>query len=80
MPGVISRRQFVLGAAGAALLAECGRLPFQEEAPPRIYRIGFLSGGVSASSAETVIDTTTNTVVGAPLPVGTGPLAVGIGP
>ena len=32
------------------------------------------------SNSVTVIDTTTNTVVGTPIPVGTGPLAVGIGP
>ena len=32
------------------------------------------------SNSVTVIDTTTNTVVGAPIPVGTNPVAVGIGP
>jgi putative ABC transport system substrate-binding protein len=50
----ISRRQFALGAGvtGFGLLAGCGRLPFQQDAPPKVYRIGFLSGAVSASSAE----------------------------
>ena len=32
------------------------------------------------SSNVTVIDTTTNTVVGAPIPVGSNPMGVGIGP
>jgi putative ABC transport system substrate-binding protein len=50
----LSRRQLVVGAgaAGLALVAGCGRLPWQGEAPPKVYRIGFLSGTVSASSAE----------------------------
>jgi putative tryptophan/tyrosine transport system substrate-binding protein len=46
-----SRRGFVVGASvGLGLLAGCGRLPWQ--AQPKIYRIGFLSGTFSASSAE----------------------------
>jgi putative ABC transport system substrate-binding protein len=37
----LSRRQFVVGAAGAGLLAGCGRLPGQ--APPApVARLGFL--------------------------------------
>ena len=32
------------------------------------------------SNNVTVIDTTTNTVLGAPIPVGSGPLAVGVDP
>jgi putative tryptophan/tyrosine transport system substrate-binding protein len=48
----LSRRTFVLGAGGLGLLAGCGRLPWQAQAPPKVYRIGFLSGTVSASSAE----------------------------
>src|SRR6266566_3525362 len=34
----------------------------------------------SQSNSVTVIDTTTNTVVGAPIPVGTQPIAVGVDP
>ena len=50
----LSRRRFVLGAgaAGGALLAGCGRLPFQQ-APPtvvKVQRLGFLSGGSPASA------------------------------
>ena len=42
--------------------------------PGRAYVANFVSANV------TVIDTTTNTVVGAPIPVGTSPQGVGIGP
>jgi len=45
----LSRRQFVqgVGMAGLALLAGCGRLPGQVQAPPKVPRIGGLwSGGV----------------------------------
>src|SRR4051812_47437060 len=40
----LSRRQLVQGAGalGLGLLAACGALPGQQ-APPRIYRIGYLS-------------------------------------
>ena len=37
----VSRRQFVLGAAGLGLVAECGRLPGQGQ-PARVPRIGLL--------------------------------------
>jgi putative ABC transport system substrate-binding protein len=33
-----------MGAVGLGLLAGCGRLPWQAESPPRIYRIGYLAG------------------------------------
>jgi putative ABC transport system substrate-binding protein len=36
----LSRRQLVLGAGSAALLAGCGRLPWQQE--PKVYRVGWL--------------------------------------
>src|SRR4051794_18494411 len=48
----LTRRQFVVGAAGLGLLAGCGRLPWQGTERPKVYRIGFLSGTVSESSAE----------------------------
>src|SRR5438067_3701611 len=43
-----SRRQFVrgVGVAGLALLAGCGRLPGQAQAPAQVARIGFLATGV----------------------------------
>jgi putative ABC transport system substrate-binding protein len=42
----LSRRQLILGAgsAGLALLAGCGRLPWHAAPPPRIPRIGALTG------------------------------------
>src|SRR4051794_4541403 len=40
----LSRRQFVVGAAGLGLLAGGGRLPGQAAQPPRVPRLGFLSG------------------------------------
>jgi ABC-type uncharacterized transport system substrate-binding protein len=46
-PGAISRRRFVVGAAGAGLLAGCGRWPGQASPPARVPRIGYL-GGASA--------------------------------
>jgi putative ABC transport system substrate-binding protein len=39
----LSRRQFVLGSAGAGLLAGCGRRPWQAPQPPKVYRVGFLA-------------------------------------
>src|SRR4051812_8143753 len=41
----VSRRQFMVGAGavGAGLVAGCGRLPWQAEAPAKVYRIGYLS-------------------------------------
>ena len=38
----LSRRQFVVGAAGIGLVGGCGRLPWQAP-PPRVARIGYLS-------------------------------------
>jgi putative ABC transport system substrate-binding protein len=45
MTSPISRRQFVLGTgtAGLGLLAGCGRLPWQGEAPAKVPRIGVLA-------------------------------------
>jgi putative tryptophan/tyrosine transport system substrate-binding protein len=44
----VSRRQFVAGTAGLGLLAGCGRLPWQEPAPAKLPRIGFLASGAPA--------------------------------
>jgi putative ABC transport system substrate-binding protein len=44
----LSRRQFVVGAGSAALLAGCGRLPWQP--PARIIRIGYLAPGAGLGS------------------------------
>ena len=43
----LSRRQFVTsaGAAGLGLLIGCGQLPWQAQAPPRVFRVALLSGG-----------------------------------
>src|SRR5690349_14383712 len=38
----LSRRQFVLGAGAATLLAGCGRLPWQAQPAARVYRLGWL--------------------------------------
>src|SRR5436190_19843948 len=45
----LSRRQFVVGAAGTALLAGCGRLPGQAQAPAKVPRVGLL-GASDASN------------------------------
>jgi putative ABC transport system substrate-binding protein len=45
----LSRRQFMLGAAGTGLLAGCGRLPWQAQPPVRIPRVGFLMPGSPGS-------------------------------
>ena len=53
--GRLSRRQFVLGAgaAVAGLLAGCGRLPGQtEQAPARVYRVGYLTSTARSSRTE----------------------------
>src|SRR5438552_1279110 len=49
----LSRRGFVVGAAGAGLLAGCGRLPWQPEPPaPRVPRIGGVFFVLPASAPE----------------------------
>jgi putative ABC transport system substrate-binding protein len=45
----LSRRQLVLGAGSAALLAGCGRLPWQAEQPVRVFRVALLSTGGSGA-------------------------------
>ncbi len=49
----LSRRQFVLGAgasvAGLTLLAGCGRLPWQAQAPTKVPRVGLLFGHATPS-------------------------------
>ena len=52
----LSRRQFVVGAAGLGLLAGCGRLPWQGQEPPKVARIGLLTltdAGQQAAYLET---------------------------
>jgi putative tryptophan/tyrosine transport system substrate-binding protein len=39
----LSRRAFVAGTAGLGLLAGCGRLPWQAQPAPRVYRMGYLT-------------------------------------
>jgi putative ABC transport system substrate-binding protein len=39
----VSRRAFVVGAAGLGLLAGCGRLPGQAQPPAKVARVGWLS-------------------------------------
>src|SRR5436305_7766074 len=54
----LSRRRFVVGAAGLGLLAGCGRLPGQAEAPPaaaRVSRLGYLSGN-NPTAAAPILD------------------------
>src|SRR5262249_27226471 len=48
-----SRRQFVQGAgmAGLGLLAGCGRLPWQAQQPPKVYRLGYLTPTTTAIDA-----------------------------
>jgi putative tryptophan/tyrosine transport system substrate-binding protein len=52
----ITRRRFVQGAgvAGLGLLAGCGRLPWQEQAAPKVSRVGVLSVSTDPSDAENV--------------------------
>jgi putative tryptophan/tyrosine transport system substrate-binding protein len=52
----LSRRQVVQGAGtvGLGLLAGCGRLPWQEQPPAKVPRIGFLSGTSAVSGAAAV--------------------------
>src|SRR4051794_34939666 len=45
----LSRREFIVGAAGLGLLAGCGRLPGLGQPPLRVARVGFL-GNTNASS------------------------------
>ncbi len=47
-----SRRRFVqgVGAAGLALAAGCGRLPWQAPSPARVARVAFLGAGVGAEA------------------------------
>ena len=44
MGGLITRRQFVVGAAGLGLLTGCGRLPWQASAVPTVRRVAYQSG------------------------------------
>jgi putative tryptophan/tyrosine transport system substrate-binding protein len=48
----VSRRAFVVGAGGLGLLAGCGRLPGQAQAPMRVPRIGYLSAARASPGIE----------------------------
>jgi putative tryptophan/tyrosine transport system substrate-binding protein len=50
----LTRRQLVQGAgvAGLGLLAGCGRWPGQAAPPPKVQRIGFLTGGAPNATSE----------------------------
>jgi putative tryptophan/tyrosine transport system substrate-binding protein len=50
--GRLNRRRFMLGAAGLGLLAGCGRLPAQAEAPAKVPRVGFISLGPMAGTSN----------------------------
>jgi putative ABC transport system substrate-binding protein len=50
----LSRRQLVLGAGSAALLAGCGRLPWQAQAPSRVPRLGVLFQGAPQFASEAI--------------------------
>src|SRR5580765_5821592 len=48
-----SRRQFVQGSlalAGLGLLAGCGALPAPGQQPPKVPRIGYLTGATTAAA------------------------------
>ncbi len=51
-----SRRRFVqgAGAAGLAVVAGCGRLPWQAPAPAKVPRIAFLSGATPAAITDNI--------------------------
>ncbi len=55
----LSRRQLVLGAGSAALLAGCGRLPWQPP-PAKVYRVGYVGapspGDPGAHNARALLD------------------------
>jgi putative ABC transport system substrate-binding protein len=48
----LSRRQFVVGAGSAALLAGCGRLPWQAQSPVKLTRVGLLLPYTADSAAS----------------------------
>jgi len=48
----LSRRQLVVGAGSAALLAGCGRLPWQAGAAPKVARVGVLSPSIDPTDAH----------------------------
>ena len=48
----LSRRAFVVGAAGLGLVAGCGRLSWQADAPARVPRLGFLTQGVPSEESR----------------------------
>jgi putative tryptophan/tyrosine transport system substrate-binding protein len=47
----LSRRRFVVGAAGLGLVAGCGRLPGQAQAPARVPSVGILNAIPSSAEA-----------------------------
>src|SRR4051794_9509030 len=48
----LSRRGFVVGAAGLGLVTGCGRLPWQAHPPAKVYRIGVLTPGSGPYAAD----------------------------
>src|SRR5689334_14781806 len=50
----LSRRGFMVGAAGLGLLAGCGQLPFAQSPPTavKVHRLGFLSGTTPTAQAR----------------------------
>ena len=52
MGALITRRQFVVGAAGLGLLAGCGQWPGQTPAPTKVYRVGYLGTDPTAPEHE----------------------------
>jgi putative ABC transport system substrate-binding protein len=53
----LSRRQLMLGAGGAALLAGCGRLPWQgQPPPPKVPTIGYLAPDLPGPTIDGQLD------------------------
>ena len=52
MSSRITRRQFVVGASGLGVLAGCGRLPGQAQAPAQVRRIGLVLPYTADSAAS----------------------------
>jgi putative ABC transport system substrate-binding protein len=48
----ITRRQFVVGAGSTALVAGCGRLPWQGQSATKVYRVGYLASDAAAPEHE----------------------------
>ena len=51
----LTRRQFTMVAGGLGLLAGCGRLPWQGQAPTKVPRIGYV-GSASDRNPKALLD------------------------